>query len=98
MHDVARVVLGAIVVTRRVNNGVPDVTVLRVGEREIDGLRSRVQKQQEIVVEDSTPVRIGLADGVAVVEHHRRSCPRLVPLLLRHVGTAGGEPLDFAEL
>ena len=44
MHDVARVVLGAIIVTRCVNNGVPDVTVLRVGEREIDGLWSRVQK------------------------------------------------------
>ena len=98
MHDVARVILSAIIVARRIDDGVPDLTVLCVGEREIDGLRSSVQKKQEIVVEDPASVRVGFADGIAVVEHHRRSRPRLVPLLFRHVSAGGGEPLNFTEL
>ena len=75
----------------------PGVPILRVREREVDRLRSCVEQEQEIVVEDAASVRVGFADGIAVVEDHRRARTRLVPFLLRHVRARRREPLDLAE-
>ena len=45
VDDIARVVLVAIIIAGRVDDGVPDLTVLRVWKREVDCLRSGVEQQ-----------------------------------------------------
>jgi len=46
------VVLVAIIIAGGVDDRVPDLTVLRVRKREVDRLRSGVEQQQEVVVEN----------------------------------------------
>jgi len=57
------VVLGAIIVTSRVDDGVPDVPIIRVREREVDRLRSGVEQQQEVIVEDAASACAGVRAG-----------------------------------